>query len=201
MVLAVVVIVCVCVCVCVHCVASIYFCVTGEHIAPSNSWDSPALYDTFDAIEAFELPPRRTLSLAVPTSHASSTPTAPANAHADDDRSAAGRVRRPVRRFDASPGVVDGDATSPAAAAPAAGSTRARRSRHEPRTPVLFGEHIALDNCLRACLAPSAALRPVECDCDVCAHCACVIGVCRRRRRYCRDCAKSIVVRRALMMT
>ena len=30
---------------------------TGKQIAPNNGWESARLYDTFDAIEAFKLPP------------------------------------------------------------------------------------------------------------------------------------------------
>lgn len=39
-------------------VASLYFLLTGKQIAPSHGWDSRQLYDVFDAIEDFELPPR-----------------------------------------------------------------------------------------------------------------------------------------------
>ena len=83
----------------------------------------------------------------------------PAGTATDDDRSTAGRVRRPVRRYDAST-TDDIDHSSPLAA-PAAAARRARHADVAVRAPMLFGGHVALDNCIRACLAPSAAARPV----------------------------------------
>jgi serine/threonine protein kinase len=39
--------------------ASLYFLLTGEHIAPQYDWESPKLKEVFDAILAFKLPKRK----------------------------------------------------------------------------------------------------------------------------------------------